>query len=702
MSDPSSVETTLNRGGLCYLFVEHLPLAAAMLDRNFTYLMTSQQWFSELGLHDQTVIGRSHDEIFPQSQKLQESLLACLTIATELTVEESFQRTNGSLGWRQWNLRPWREETGEIGGIILITEDITRRKQAEEAQFKLAAIVESSEDAIISKTLEGIIVSWNAGAEQLFGYHAEEVIGQPGSLLMPIDRLDEEPQILEKLKRGERVHHFETVRQRKDGTRVDLSLTISPVKDATGTIIGSSKIARDISQQKAELRERRRAEEALQNQTNLLQLILDQMSDGVVVVDEQGQFLVFNPAAEIIFGSGAIDARSSEWSQAYGLFLPDQVTPFPEKQLPLIRTLQGEAFNNLEMFVRHAQAPDGIWVRINGRPLKDAKGVLQGGVIVCRDVTELKHSEDDLRRSEAELRHKAQELEQTLQELQQTQSHLIQSEKMSSLGQLVAGVAHEINNPVNFIYGNLKPANDYIQDLLRLLALYQKHYPNPDSAIQKEAEAIDLEFLVQDLPKVLTSMEVGAERIQHIVLALRNFSRMDEADVKEVNIHEGIDSTLMILQNRLKARADHPEIQVDRTYGSLPLVECYAGQLNQVFMNILTNAIDAIEERDQTRTLEEIKQHPSRIEVVTEMSGVDRVQIRIRDNGPGIPPELHSRLCDPFFTTKAIGKGTGLGMSISYQIVTEKHGGSLRCCSTPGQGAEFTIEIPLRAVKSKQ
>jgi signal transduction histidine kinase len=267
---------------------------------------------------------------------------------------------------------------------------------------------------------------------------------------------------------------------------------------------------------------------------------------------------------------------------------------------------------------------------------------------------------------------------------------------MSSLGQLVAGVAHEINNPVNFIYGNLAPAHDYIQDLLNLISLYQEHYPQPIAEIADETEAIDLEFLREDLPKLLSSMQMGAERIRQIVLSLRNFSRLDEAEVKAVNIHEGIDSTLIILENRLKAKPEHPAIAIIKEYGNLPLVECYAGQLNQVFMNILTNAIDALEEQNKQRSFQELLVSPSEIWISTHLSSNNRVVIKISDNGPGMSLAVKQHIFNPFFTTKPVGKGTGMGMSISYQIITENHGGTLACLSSPGQGTEFIIEIPLQ------
>lgn len=282
------------------------------------------------------------------------------------------------------------------------------------------------------------------------------------------------------------------------------------------------------------------------------------------------------------------------------------------------------------------------------------------------------------------------------QELKETQLHLIQAEKMSSLGQLVAGVAHEINNPVNFIHGNLGHAQDYTRDLLAFLQLYQQHYPNPGSEIQSAAEEMDLAFIQTDLPKILSSMQVGTERIRQIVLSLRNFSRTDEAEIKSVDLHDGLNSTLMILQHRLKARPERPEIEVVREYGDLPLVECYAGPLNQVFMNILTNAIDALEDKNARHTFQELSQTPNRITIRTSVIDAMWVQVAIADNGPGIPKEVQQRIFNPFFTTKPVGKGTGMGMSISYQIITDQHGGTLTCLSAPGQGAEFVIQIPIR------
>ncbi|MEQ8998823.1 MAG: PAS domain S-box protein [Coleofasciculus sp. B1-GNL1-01] len=292
----------------------------------------------------------------------------------------------------------------------------------------------------------------------------------------------------------------------------------------------------------------------------------------------------------------------------------------------------------------------------------------------------------------------ANQLEKALHELRQTQSLLIQTEKMSTIGQMVAGIAHEINNPVNFITGNLSHTTNYIGDLLQLIECYQQSYPNPQADIQEFIEDIELSFLIEDLPKMLSSMKMGADRIQEIVISLRNFSRLDQAEMKPVNIHEGIDSTLLILRNRMKPCGNSPGITLIKEYGDLPVVACYAGQLNQVFMNIISNAIDAfdalIKAEENATEKSQTTLNPT-IWISTEVVDKNQAVIRIRDNGPGMSETVRDRLFDPFFTTKPVGKGTGLGLSISHQIVVEKHGGILKCYSEPGQGTEFWIQIPI-------
>ena len=303
-----------------------------------------------------------------------------------------------------------------------------------------------------------------------------------------------------------------------------------------------------------------------------------------------------------------------------------------------------------------------------------------GFSITIRDITARKQAE-------FELQQQAKNLELTLRELKRTQAQLIQSEKMSSIGNLVAGVAHEINNPLNFIHGNLIPATEYFNILLYLVNLYQQHFPNPPTEIKVEVDAIDLDFLQKDSIKLLNSMRIGTDRIQGIVDSLKNFSRHDESELKRVDIHQGIDSTLTMLQSRLKSTAKHPEIIVIKDYARLPKIQCYSGQLNQVFMNLLDNAIDSICAKS-IGTQGEIK-------IQTKLMNKNQISIQILDNGVGVPEELQSQLFDPFFTTKPVGKGTGLGLFISHKIIVNQHGGNLYCNSNFGQGAEFIVEIPI-------
>ncbi len=412
---------------------------------------------------------------------------------------------------------------------------------------------------------------------------------------------------------------------------------------------------------------------------------LDTVPDTVLVLDENGAITQANPAAEALLGIDTnrliarrlneffcdLDEMPAYWDHS------EHILYKPQTGKHIIET----TISRRENSQRHEYI-------VFLRDISDA----------YRQATQRKLAEENLLRSEATLRKQATELEQALKDLQKTQTQLIQTEKMSSLGQLVAGVAHEINNPVNFIHGNLTYIHDYSQDLIGLIKLYQETYPHSIEAIADFIAEIDLDFLMEDLPKTFSSMKVGTQRIREIVLTLRNFSRLDEADMKPVNIHEGIDSTLLILQSRLKGKSEHPAIEIIKYYGNLPLVECYAGQLNQVFMNILSNAIDALYNYNDKRTKAENNNNPSTITIRTKVLNADGVAISIKDNGPGMSADVKQKLFDPFFTTKPVGQGTGLGLSISYQIVVDKHKGKIECISELGQGAEFLIEIPSRQV----
>lgn len=369
-----------------------------------------------------------------------------------------------------------------------------------------------------------------------------------------------------------------------------------------------------------------------------------------------------------------------------------------------------EAYSALQNEIverKHAQeALHQMTVELEERVRDRTLALEKANALLQQENRDRSQAEAALRQSEAKLRRQTQELEITLKELESAQIQLVQTEKMSSLGQMVAGVAHEINNPINFIYANIPPVKTYVRDILETIHLYQKHYPQPGLEIREQLKTIELDFILEDLPKILSSMKIGAERIKNIVKSLRIFSRLDESEMKQVNIHEGLDSTLMILQHRFKEQPDRAAIQVIKDYDAdLPEIECYAGQLNQVFMNLLTNAIDAIEERIKCFSVDSKAEFsllsatdyaPPNIHIYTNLIEKKWLEIHIADNGIGISTDVMAKIYDPFYTTKPIGYGTGLGLTISYEII-KKHDGYLKCKSEFGKGTEFAIQIPLHS-----
>ena len=470
---------------------------------------------------------------------------------------------------------------------------------------------------------------------------------------------------------------------------------------------------------------RKQAEEETRHLQNFLNSVVENLPIGVFIKEANDlRFLYCNQASEEITGYFKEDVIGKN---DYDLFAEKQADLLTAHERIVLGKQKFLDVSEQQIQTKHR----GLRIFLTRKiPLLDESGRPRYLLGISEDITERKQAIEALRQSEAAqkqliafLRQQTTELETAMQKLQNTQSQMVQSEKMSSLGQLVAGVAHEINNPVSFIYGNLTYADQYTQDLLHLLHLYQHYYPQPVPEIQVQQESIDLDFVREDLSKMLSSMKLGADRIRQIVLSLQNFSRSDQAEIKQLNIHEGLDSTLLILQHRLKAKLGNPGIELIKEYGDLPLVQCYGGQINQVFMNIIANAIDALEEYSYQnlaiRTIENLQpsfvqgyqqppifstEPPISIKIRTEVLANDdnpRVVIRIRDNGPGIPPEVKPKLFDPFFTTKPVGKGAGLGLSISYQIVVEKHGGVLKCFSEVGEGTEFWIEIPINQSKGR-
>ncbi|MBE9010733.1 PAS domain S-box protein [Pseudanabaenaceae cyanobacterium LEGE 13415] len=445
----------------------------------------------------------------------------------------------------------------------------------------------------------------------------------------------------------------------------------------------------DISDRIQMEEERKRAERAIVESEARFRSFFENANDLIFAFSPTGVFTYISPKAEEMTGFTPSELIGKSFAEYVH---PEDLAIAQASVEELLRT--GERQTDIEF---RSQRKDGswYWVLSNTAAIKGSNGVVISILGIARDISDRKANEEALRRSEAQLRQQAIDLEKALQELQRTQAQLIHSEKMSSLGQLVAGIAHEINNPISFIYGNISHAITYFEDISALLQLYQQHYPDPHFQIQQLIEDMDLDFVFDDLMNLFESMRTGAERIREIVLSLRTFSRLDEAHLKRVNIHDGIESTLTILQNRLNHNRQGHKIQVSKHYGNLPPVDCFAGSLNQVFLQIIANAIDALElALKDERWLEE-QQHPT-IELHTEQINTQQVRIRIIDNGLGISEAVQARMFDPFFTTKPIGKGTGMGLATSYQIVTEQHKGSLGCCSKPLKGAEFTIDLPIR------
>ena len=634
------------------------------------------------GYEPEEIIGRQFvDFIAPeQLEKDLETYQQVLAGESFLQYETTHIAKNGNSIHLAFNAMVLRDEAGFVIGASGTASDITKRKTAEIERDRFFNI---SVDMMSICGMDGYFKQANPAFETALGYTTAEILAAPFISFIHPDDIEKTHKEFDKISAGATTINFENRWRCKDGTYKWLSWKAAPyVQD--GLIYA---IARDVSDRKAALA-------ALADSEAKFRRLVENANDLVYEHTIDGIFTYLSPRLTNMLG---YDPKELLGQSFVPLIYPDDLPGIDIFLNRIVAT--GEKQAGVEF---RALRKDGTWCWLicNTSPVKDANGNTIAFNGIARDISDGKIAAAALQNSEQQLKQKARDLEQTLQELQRTQSQLLQSEKMSSLGQIVAGVAHEINNPVSFIYGNLTHAKDYITDLFSLIELYQKYYPNPVPQIQAQAEAIELDFLMEDLPKLFSSMKVGAERIEKIVASLRTFSRMDESELKAVDIHEGLDSTLMLLQHRLKAQADRPGIEIIKEYGNLRLVECYAGQLNQVFMNILANAIDALEEGHRSLVIGHGKeitnyQLPT-IRISTKLKD-NWVIIRIADNGAGMTETVRQKLFDPFFTTKPVGKGTGMGLSISYQIITSRHKGSLQCISSPGKGAEFAIKIPLKA-----
>ena len=633
---------------------------------------------------------------------------------------------DGTIRWVGQRGGLWRDESGQSLGLAGTVVDITESKaaaaalQASETRYR--TLLDNIPGAVYRRHADDLTLLFQSEAiADITGYPARHDIHQDGLALMHPDDRPRIQQVIQQALEPPRSFDVEYRVLHADGRILWVQDKGQPVQDAAGAYTLIDGVLMDITRRKesenryrdlarrealinrisAQIRESLTLETILQTAVQATRRQLD--TDRVVIYrfdpDWQGRVEVEDvvpPWTSTLGDIGVDNCFSEGYANYYESGRVRAIDDVSEAELDachqtFLSELQIRA--NLIAPILIQNQLWGLLIAHECRGPRRWSGSeielmlsLAGQVGVAIGQSDLYY---EANKNATQAQQQAQDLEATLLELQRTQAQLVQTEKMSSLGQLVAGVAHEINNPVSFIDGNLNHAGEYAQDLMALIQLYQTGYPQPTGEIAAAMEAIDLEFLMEDFPKLLDSMRAGADRIKKIVASLRTFSRMDEADIKPVDIHDGLDSTLMILGNRLKANGDRPEITVQQDYGELPLVECYAGQLNQVFMNLLSNAIDALEEHletDSTLT-------PSLL-IRTAVVDPDQITITIADNGPGIPVSRQSRIFEPFYTTKPVGKGTGIGLSISHQIITERHQGTLDCRSAENQGTQFVITIP--------
>jgi PAS domain S-box-containing protein len=607
------------------------------------------------------------------------------------SIEQRLLCKDGQVRWGNISISLVRDHQQIPQYFITVVEDITQRKRAEialcESEERFCAIFEQAAVGIKQISISGEFIEVNQRLCEILGYTESELLAMTVNDVIYQDDVESDLECKRQILACETV--TSSIEKRficKDGQLKWVKNSLSLVHPGFGSPEYFISVVEDIS-------ERKQLEEALKESQHWLQTIVTANPNVLYVYDLIEKRNVYcNREIYEILGYTQEEVFSMEMGFFATVIHPDDLTVFAEHQLRLDTAKDGEIFE-LEYRMCHK---NGEWRWRKSRytlfsryPNGNPKQILG----TASDISEAKLNEAvrkkaelALQQSEARERNKAEQLEIALTQLQCTQAQLVLSEKMTSLGSLVAGIAHEINNPTSFIYSNIEPAADYVQQLLSLINLYQHHYPQPIGEISKELESIDLNFIAKDFPELLNSMKVGAQRITEIVLSLRNFSRLDESNYKLADIHEGIDNTLLILQHRLKKHLNIPEIKIIKNYGQLPKIKCYPGQLNQVFMNVVCNAIDALEE-SFVREFGEIHISTQIVE--------SKIIICIADNGLGMRTEIQSRIFDPFFTTKSPGKGTGLGLSISYQIVVDRHGGEIKCHSVFGQGTEFLIELPI-------
>lgn len=671
-------------------YFENSLVGVAIYEPSHQWTEVNQALCELLGYEREELLQKSWKELtHPQdirtTQKQWQEILA--GNSNGYVLDTRLRRRDQQIIYTRISIRCIRQANGVIDHLIAVILDLTDHYRDEQelrdSQQRLAMALEGSALGFWDWNVNTRQTYFSPQWKQMLGYEVNEV---PDSLeawerLIHPEDLPKVMEVLNSYLEGKRpIYEVEYRMLSKTGEWkwiLDLGKVFE--RDRAGDPVRMTGTHKDIS-------DRKQAEAALWESETKNRALLNVIPDLIFHVSREGFFLDYQPAKdeaslvppESYIGkhiSEVFGADLAEWNRYYiELTLASHQVQVGEYTLPMNNTWQ----------------------------IYEARYVASGEdsvLAIVRNITQRKQSEASLLELGAKLKYQTKQLETTVEQLKSTQSQLVHREKMASLGQLVAGIAHEINNPVSFIAGNISPALEYANDLFDLLNLYQEHYPQATNPIAERLNDIDLDFIRQDFPKLLQSILAGTHRIQQIVLSLRNFSRLDEAEMKKVDIHSGIDSTLLILQHRLRLPAP-PEgspitnsprlINIIRDFSPLPAILCYPGQLNQVLMNILSNAIDALEERATT----DLTFKPQ-IVIRTEQTALSQILIRIADNGPGIPLDAQKRLFDPFYTTKPVGKGTGLGLSMSYSIIVEKHQGQLTCHSQVGQGTEFMITLPL-------
>jgi len=725
---------------------EQVGVAIAQVGLNGQFLQVNPKLCQITGYSLEELLQKNiFDITHPEDRAIDQMYLRQFLNWQHFKLEKRYICKTGELVWVNVTMSVVRDSQSNPKYYIGAIEDITERKQAEDAlqrrEEHFRSLIENGSEMITILNSERKISYASPSAKRL-GYEPTDLVGlDVCDLVHPEERAKVNQAITEIVQepRSERLVKFRLSAQNGSWQPVE-AITQSWLDEAGKIkIVVNARYITERQQGAALLSERESLllqfgnqirnsleretilETAVQSIRRILQIDLChfgwyKLQETAPYWEVVHELLTSSPESDLGQAQTAIIGRFSapllnrqiiqiDAVEAFGEPIQRQVLLDLGYASILLIPIQTQAGEIRVITCGHCQA---------ARPWKDSEvELLQAMVAQLAIALEQSALYEDAKVTAQIAQAQSQELELALNQLQSAQAQLVQSEKMSSLGQLVAGIAHEINNPINFIHGNLAYASAYFYDVLTLLHLYQEHYPNPAPTIAEQAEVINLNFIAKDLPKLLGSMQRGTDRIRLIVLSLRNFSRLDEADMKQADLHEGIENTLLILHHRLKSKGSYPEIQIFREYGDLPNVECYPGQLNQVFMNILSNAIEAFQYSeanpedvsspsitistsllDRSDSCQNLTAFPAHHFQKTQ--NTPSILIRIADNGPGMSELVKTRLFDPFFTTKPVGQGIGLGLSISYQIVVEHHRGVLTCTSTPGQGTEFWIEIPIQ------